>query len=287
MTATTRSPRVARGHPGLAARAYADRPRRRRSIGVPVEIVHIVTAGDRSSAAMDQIGGTGVFVSALRSALLARRDRHRRPLLQGPADGGGRRHRRRRRCRGARIRATRSSPATGSTLGELPTGFARRHRLAPARRPAACARLRPVDRAAAGQRRHPAASSRRGRPGRRGARTRRTAPARTRRRGHRDPRPDPDAARSGAGRAGHRMPRVGRRRPRPCCSHSRRRPDARAAIAAERASARRARGRLHRPGRRAGRDRRGRRSRPGSVPPWLGDGSGRPATPSGCRPRAR
>jgi hydroxymethylbilane synthase len=41
------------------------------AIGVPVEIVPIVTAGDRSTAALDQIGGTGVFVSALRSALLA------------------------------------------------------------------------------------------------------------------------------------------------------------------------------------------------------------------------
>ncbi len=40
------------------------------AIGAPVEIVPIVTAGDRSSAAFDQIGGTGVFVSALRSALL-------------------------------------------------------------------------------------------------------------------------------------------------------------------------------------------------------------------------
>jgi len=37
----------------------------------PVEIVPISTVGDRSSAAMDQIGGTGVFVSALREALLA------------------------------------------------------------------------------------------------------------------------------------------------------------------------------------------------------------------------
>src|ERR1700749_4737347 len=37
----------------------------------PVEIVPISTAGDRSSAAMNQIGGTGVFVSALRDALLA------------------------------------------------------------------------------------------------------------------------------------------------------------------------------------------------------------------------
>jgi hydroxymethylbilane synthase len=40
------------------------------ALGVPVEIVTIVTAGDRSSAALNQMGGTGVFVSALRSALL-------------------------------------------------------------------------------------------------------------------------------------------------------------------------------------------------------------------------
>jgi hydroxymethylbilane synthase len=36
-----------------------------------VEIVLIVTEGDRSSAALSQIGGTGVFASALRTALLA------------------------------------------------------------------------------------------------------------------------------------------------------------------------------------------------------------------------
>jgi hydroxymethylbilane synthase len=40
------------------------------SLGVPFEIVHIVTEGDRSAAAVTQLGGTGVFVSALRTALL-------------------------------------------------------------------------------------------------------------------------------------------------------------------------------------------------------------------------
>jgi hydroxymethylbilane synthase len=40
------------------------------TLGGPVEIVHIVTDGDRSSAAVSQLGGTGVFVSALRTALL-------------------------------------------------------------------------------------------------------------------------------------------------------------------------------------------------------------------------
>src|ERR1700743_304073 len=37
----------------------------------PGEIVPVSPAGDRSSAALDQLGGTGVFVSALRDALLA------------------------------------------------------------------------------------------------------------------------------------------------------------------------------------------------------------------------
>jgi hydroxymethylbilane synthase len=41
------------------------------ALDVPVEIVPIVTDGDRSAAAVAELGGTGVFVSALRSALLA------------------------------------------------------------------------------------------------------------------------------------------------------------------------------------------------------------------------
>ncbi|HEV7870503.1 MAG TPA: hydroxymethylbilane synthase [Modestobacter sp.] len=39
--------------------------------GVPVELVHVSTQGDRSSQAIAQLGGTGVFVSALRDALHA------------------------------------------------------------------------------------------------------------------------------------------------------------------------------------------------------------------------
>ena len=68
MTATTRTLRIgtrasalARTQTGLVADA----------LGTPVEIVPIVTAGDRSAAAITQLGGTGVFVSALRDALLA------------------------------------------------------------------------------------------------------------------------------------------------------------------------------------------------------------------------
>jgi len=38
--------------------------------GTPVELVHIVTEGDRSPAAIAQLGGTGVFVTAIRRALL-------------------------------------------------------------------------------------------------------------------------------------------------------------------------------------------------------------------------
>ncbi|PRY52117.1 hydroxymethylbilane synthase [Geodermatophilus tzadiensis] len=38
--------------------------------GLPVELVHISTEGDRSAAAIAQLGGTGVFVTAIRQALL-------------------------------------------------------------------------------------------------------------------------------------------------------------------------------------------------------------------------
>jgi hydroxymethylbilane synthase len=40
------------------------------ALGGPVEIVPILTDGDRSAAAVADLGGTGVFVSALRAALL-------------------------------------------------------------------------------------------------------------------------------------------------------------------------------------------------------------------------
>ncbi len=39
----------------------------------PIELVEVVTAGDRSPAAISQLGGTGVFVTALREALVAGR----------------------------------------------------------------------------------------------------------------------------------------------------------------------------------------------------------------------
>src|SRR3954468_20273884 len=42
-----------------------------RALGHQVELVPIVTTGDVNRAPLEQIGGTGVFVSALRDALLA------------------------------------------------------------------------------------------------------------------------------------------------------------------------------------------------------------------------
>jgi len=41
-----------------------------KATGTPVELVHIVTEGDRSSEAISRLGGTGVFVAAIRRALL-------------------------------------------------------------------------------------------------------------------------------------------------------------------------------------------------------------------------
>jgi hydroxymethylbilane synthase len=67
MTATrtlrvgTRGSALARTQTGLIVSA----------LGAPAEIIHIVTDGDRSTVTLSQLGGTGVFVSALRTALLA------------------------------------------------------------------------------------------------------------------------------------------------------------------------------------------------------------------------
>lgn len=91
------------------------------ALGSPAEIVAIVTDGDRSSAALDEIGGTGVFVSALRAALLAGEIdvavHSYKDLPTAPAEG-------------IVIAAvpTREDPRDalvardGLTLGELPTG---------------------------------------------------------------------------------------------------------------------------------------------------------------------
>ncbi len=69
MTATlrlgTRASALARAQSSGVAASITGRLDRK------VELVDISTAGDRSSAAIAQLGGTGVFVSALRDALLA------------------------------------------------------------------------------------------------------------------------------------------------------------------------------------------------------------------------
>jgi hydroxymethylbilane synthase len=59
--------------------------------GTPVELVHITTEGDRSRAAIAQLGGTGVFVTAIRAALLDGRIdlavHSYKDLPTAPADG--------------------------------------------------------------------------------------------------------------------------------------------------------------------------------------------------------
>lgn len=61
----TRGSALATAQSGLVAAALSER------CGRDVELVEITTAGDLSSAPITQLGGTGVFVSALRDALLA------------------------------------------------------------------------------------------------------------------------------------------------------------------------------------------------------------------------
>jgi hydroxymethylbilane synthase len=61
----TRKSPMAMAQSGLVAQAITERT------GHPVELVGVTTQGDVSRAQLAQIGGTGVFVSALRDALLA------------------------------------------------------------------------------------------------------------------------------------------------------------------------------------------------------------------------
>ncbi len=61
----TRGSALATAQSGQVAAALSERS------GRDVELVEIATAGDLSSAPITQLGGTGVFVSALREALLA------------------------------------------------------------------------------------------------------------------------------------------------------------------------------------------------------------------------
>ncbi len=61
----TRASALATTQSGLVATMIRER------LGREVELVEVSTEGDRSSAPLAQLGGTGVFVSALRDALLA------------------------------------------------------------------------------------------------------------------------------------------------------------------------------------------------------------------------
>ena len=61
----TRASALALTQSGAVADAVRDR------LGRDVDLVCVVTSGDTSSAAVAQLGGTGVFVTALRDALLA------------------------------------------------------------------------------------------------------------------------------------------------------------------------------------------------------------------------
>ena len=61
----TRGSALALAQSGHVAEAVSAR------LGRPVELVRVQTEGDRNAAAIAQIGGTGVFVTALRDALLA------------------------------------------------------------------------------------------------------------------------------------------------------------------------------------------------------------------------
>ncbi|MEO6503220.1 MAG: hydroxymethylbilane synthase, partial [Jatrophihabitantaceae bacterium] len=62
----TRASLLARTQTQLVVAAFAGS-----NPDVPVEVVLVSTEGDRSAQPLEQIGGTGVFVSALREALLA------------------------------------------------------------------------------------------------------------------------------------------------------------------------------------------------------------------------
>ncbi|MDT4917426.1 MAG: hydroxymethylbilane synthase, partial [Pseudonocardiales bacterium] len=91
------------------------------ALDVPVEIVPIVTEGDRSAAAVAELGGTGVFVSALRTALVEQQIdvavHSYKDLPTAPADGIA--------IAAVPLRADPRDALVardGLTLGELPPG---------------------------------------------------------------------------------------------------------------------------------------------------------------------
>ena len=80
----TRGSRLARAQAGEVARRVEE------GLGVTVELVPVPTAGDRSGSALTEIGGQGVFVGAVRQALVEGRIDLGRALAERPADDNGR-----------------------------------------------------------------------------------------------------------------------------------------------------------------------------------------------------
>ena len=195
----TRRSALALAQSGLVADAL-------RAAGHEVDLVEVVTEGDRSHAAVAEIGSTGVFVTELRQRLLAGdvdvAVHSLKDLPTAPADGivmaAVPPRADPRDALVARDGLGLSELADGARVG---TGSPRRTaqlralgfglEIVPIRGNVD-SRLRRVER---------------GRARRRRAGRRRAAAARRARRGQRDPRPRPAAARTGAGRAGDRVPR--------------------------------------------------------------------------------
>ena len=116
-------PRTERGGRGAAAAAARCRRRAGR---------RCVSEGDRTAAPLTDDRRLGVFVGAVRDALVGRRRRPGRALAEGPSD----RPRRQVLLAAvppARGPARRPGRRDGLTLGELPDRLDRRHRLAPTR----------------------------------------------------------------------------------------------------------------------------------------------------------
>ena len=90
--------------------------------GRPVELVEITTYGDTSREQLAQIGGTGVFVTALREALLKGEVDFAVHSLKDLPTGAARRAGAGRRTASARTRGTCSSPGTRLKFTDLPRG---------------------------------------------------------------------------------------------------------------------------------------------------------------------
>ncbi len=145
--------------------------------GRQVELVGLTSFGDVTQVHLPDIGGTGVFVSALRESLLARRRRPGRALAQGPAHGAAARHHPRGRAGQGRPQG-RAGRQGRRQAGRPAAGRDDRHRLAAPGCPAAADAAGYPPGAGPRQCRHPAGKGDLGGTGRGGARLRRTGPDR-------------------------------------------------------------------------------------------------------------